>query len=94
MAASRSDAVALAAALRDQKTLDSTLLKLVTGTTASAPQQGGSGVYLIHLAARHTHSATVMRAVLDACPDLLEAKTDLVCGPVALPACNSSSSSS
>ena len=67
---------ALATALVHGETPEKELLRLITGSSVRDPQ--GSGVYPIHLAARYTTSATVMRAILDACPDLLEAKTDLV----------------
>ena len=69
----------LATALVHGETPEKELLRLITGSSARDPQ--GSGVYPIHLAARYTTSATVLRAVLDACPDLLEAKTDLVRTP-------------
>ena len=70
---------ALATALVHGETPEKELLRLITGSSVRDPQ--GSGVYPIHLAARYTTSATVMRAILDACPDLLEAKTDLVRTP-------------
>ena len=66
----------LAVALVHGESPETELLRLVSASSVRHTQ--GRGVYPIHLAARYTQSETVMRAVLDACPDLLEAKTDLV----------------